>query len=67
MFFSYAAPELPGFADKAPFYNRDTGLCELRYDDVRASRDPDATLLDFCQRPFDAAAELGRWPAFRAP
>ncbi len=62
MFFAYAAPEPPGFADKAPYYNPDTHLCELRYEEVRTASDPDAMLLDFCQRTYEVTAELGRWP-----
>ena len=62
-FYSYAAPEPPGFADAAPLYNRETKLCELPYEAVRTSADPDATLLDFCQQVYDVTAELGLWPA----
>ena len=61
-FYSYAAPEPPGFAEKAPHYNLDTHLCELPYETVRTSPDPDATVLDFFQRVYDVAVELGRWP-----
>src|SRR5947209_6481784 len=62
MFFSYAAPEPPGFAEKAPLYNGDSKLCLLTYETVRTSDDPDATLLDFFQRTYEAAADLGGWP-----
>jgi hypothetical protein len=31
------------------------------YDDVRTSSSPCATLLEFCNATYDAAAELGRW------
>jgi hypothetical protein len=61
-FYSYAAPEPAGFADAAPRYRRETGLCELSYQTVRASADPDATLLEFWQSIYDVAAELGKWP-----
>jgi hypothetical protein len=61
-FYSYAAPEPPGFAEAAPGYRRETQLCELPYETVRTSPDPDATLLDFWQSVYDVAAELGQWP-----
>lgn len=60
-FYSYAAPEPAGFADRAPHYNPATQLCELSYESVRTSPDPDATLLGFYQGVFDVAAELGNW------
>jgi hypothetical protein len=31
------------------------------YDDVRTSALPSATLLDFCQSTYQAAATLGQW------
>ncbi|MEK6375541.1 MAG: DUF5996 family protein [Acidobacteriota bacterium] len=55
MFFGYVAPEPPGFAEGAPFYNREASLCLLPYTAVRASADPDAMLLDFFQSTYDAA------------
>jgi hypothetical protein len=61
-FYSYAAPEPPGFADRAPRYNPNTQLCELPYELVRSSSDPDAIVLEFYQGVFDVAAELGHWP-----
>ena len=62
-FYSYAAPEPAGFAERAPRYNPDTHLCELPYEIVRTSQDPDDTVLDFCQSVYDVAAELGGWSA----
>jgi hypothetical protein len=61
-FYSYAAPQPPGFAERATRFNPDTHLCELPYEVVRTAHDPDATLLDFCQGVYDVAAELGAWP-----
>jgi hypothetical protein len=55
MFFSYVAPEPPGFAERAPFYDRESSLCLLPYDAVRTAADPDAMLLDFFQSTYDAA------------
>jgi hypothetical protein len=64
-FYSYAYPEPPGFdsypvAPPASYY-RDLGEFLLPYTDVRTARDPDSVLLEFAQRTYDAAAELGRW------
>ena len=65
-FYSYAYPEPPGFA-QAPlkpaeaFYSKDLREFILPYDVVRQSKDPDATLLDFLQTAYEAAANLARW------
>jgi len=59
MFFSYASPEPPGFAERAPFYDREASLCLLPYAAVRAAADPDAMLLDFFQRTYDAVGWTG--------
>jgi Family of unknown function (DUF5996) len=61
MFFSYAAPEPPGFADEAPRYDRAAKLCLLPYEEVRTASDPDALVLDFYQGVYETAAQLGRW------
>ena len=65
-FYSYAAPEPPGYAAYAvlpapALYH--TGLKEfiLMYDDVRLAASPRAALLDFFQTTYDAAANLGNW------
>ena len=60
-FFAYAAPEPPGLADAAPFYDRSASMSLLSYDAVRAAADPDAVLLDFFQRTYEATANLGGW------
>jgi hypothetical protein len=62
IFYSYAYPEPPGFSERH-VANYDKGLGEfvLPYEDVRRADDPDATLLDFLQATFDAAAELADW------
>jgi hypothetical protein len=66
IFYSYAYPEPAGFRDVAvqPAAARfDTGLGEfvLPYDAVRTSADPDATLLAFLQRTYEAAADRAAW------
>jgi hypothetical protein len=65
-FYAYAYPEPDGFAQAAvkpaqAFYSTDLREFILPYDAVRQSADPDATLLDFVQSTYAAAADLGRW------
>jgi hypothetical protein len=65
-FYSYAAPEPEGFrrASIEPpqaYYVETMGAYYLDYDDVRASANPEATLLAFCRSTYEAAATLGRW------
>ncbi len=65
-FYSYAAPQPAGFAERPvnpakAFYHPQLGEYLLMYDDVRASASPAGTLLDFCQSTYDAAADLGHW------
>jgi hypothetical protein len=65
-FYSYGYPTPPGFADapvkpEAAFFSKDLGEFILPYDAVRQSASPDATLLDFLQSTYEAAANLGKW------
>jgi Family of unknown function (DUF5996) len=65
-FYSYAAPEPSGFRDwpvrpTAARYDAQLGEFILMYEDVRTSASPGATLLDFCQSTYEAAATLGKW------
>jgi hypothetical protein len=65
-FYSYAYPEPEGFASAAvkpegAFYSTDLREFILPYDVVRQSTDPDATLTDFLQTTYEAAASLARW------
>lgn len=65
-FYSYAYPEPAGFQDApikpdAAFYSKDFGEYILPYDAVRQSESPDATLLEFLQSTYDAAADLAKW------
>ena len=65
-FYSYAAPEPPGFKDArirpaAATYNDEFSNFVLLYDDVRSTADPRATVLEFLQSTYEAAATLGRW------
>src|SRR6266568_8383305 len=65
-FYSYAAPEPHGFKDKsvrpdAALYDRQLSEFLLMYDDVRKAESPTASLLEFCQSTYEAAATLGNW------
>ncbi len=65
-FYSYASPEPPGFRDwpvrpAGAHYDPQLGEFILMYEDVRTSGSPRATLLDFCQSTYEAAATLGKW------
>jgi hypothetical protein len=66
LFYSYAYPEPPGFADakvRPPAARYDMTLREfiLPYDDVRNASDPEAALLAFLESTYIAAADLGGW------
>ena len=66
LFYSYAYPEPPGFAD-APvrpdgaFYSRDLREFILPYDVVREAASPDDVLHEFLQSTYETAANLGGW------
>jgi Family of unknown function (DUF5996) len=65
-FFSYMAPEPPGFREArvrpdAASYNTKFNEFILMYDEVRRSPSPCAALLDFCQSTYEAGAELAHW------
>lgn len=65
-FYSYAAPEPPGFRDSAvspssAYYHSTLGGFYLHYDELLRSSDREKTLLDFCRTTYDAAADKGKW------
>ncbi len=65
-FYSYAAPEPQGFKNEpvrpdAAFYDGQLGEFLLMYDDVRNAESPTASLLEFCQSTYSAAATLANW------
>ncbi len=66
MFYSYAYPEPPGYAQsvikpaEASFSAR-FGEFVLPYEAMRRSADPDAALLEFLQSTYEAAANCARW------
>ena len=66
VFYSYAYPEPPGFAEAkispdAAFYEAKLREFILPYDAVRTAENPDEMLLDFAQSTYDAASKLGKW------
>ncbi len=65
-YYSYAYPEPAGFAaarvrPEQAFYSPDLREFILPYEAVRQSADPDATLLEFLQSTYEAAADLAAW------
>ena len=65
-FYSYAAPEPPGFKEArirpaAASYSAEFSNFVLMYEDVRSAADPRATVLEFLQSTYEAAATLGQW------
>src|SRR5437868_9651245 len=66
VFYSYAYPEPPEFAEAkiqpdTAFYEVKLREFILPYDTVRTSEKPDEVLLDFAQSAYDAASKLGKW------
>jgi hypothetical protein len=66
IFYSYAYPEPPGFAEakiqpEAASYHKQMREFVLPYDAVRSAESPDELLLDFAQSAYDAASVLGKW------
>ena len=66
-FYSYAAPEPPGFAEAkvrpdVASYNPQFKQFLLPYEAMRQEPSPSAALLEFAQSTYEAAAELGGWP-----
>ena len=65
-FYSYCYPTPANFSTqpiepKEAFYSNDMGEFLLLYDAVRKTADPEATLLNFMQTTYDAAASTGNW------
>ena len=65
-FYSYAYPVPTGFRHAAvrpadAFFNEALGEFLLPYDAVRTAADPEATLLDFLQSTYEAAARSANW------
>lgn len=65
-FYSYAMPALDGLAQahvgpRAAGWDSARGEFLLPYEVVRSSADPAATLMEFLESTYAAAAELGKW------
>ncbi|NBC26609.1 MAG: hypothetical protein GVY08_07105 [Bacteroidetes bacterium] len=65
-FYSYAYPEPNGYRDfsvkpKEAYYHTELGEYLLLYHDVQSSSHPDATLMEFLQSTYEAAATNGDW------
>jgi hypothetical protein len=65
-FYSYAYPEPPGYsqytiAPSQASFNPNFGEFVLPYEAMRQSPDPDATLLQFLQSTYEAAANCAHW------
>jgi hypothetical protein len=66
MFYSYAYPEPPGYAQSAVVpaeasFNAQFGEFVLPYEAMRLSGDPDAVLLEFLQSTYEEAANCAGW------
>lgn len=66
LFYSYAYPEPPGYAQSAispgtASFNPQLGEFVLPYEAMRQSDDPDAALLQFLQSTYEAAANCAQW------
>ena len=66
VFYSYAYPAPPGFAEARvrpdeAFYSQELGEFLLPYDRVRLADSPDDTLMAFLQSTYEAAATLANW------
>jgi len=66
IFYSYAYPEPPGFAEakiqpETALYQPKLHEFILPYDAVRTAENPDEVLLEFAQSTYDAASKLGKW------
>lgn len=66
VFYSYAYPEPPGYREvpvgpEGARWDDELGEFVLPYEVVRTASDPDAVLLEFLQRTYEAAATTADW------
>ena len=66
MFYSYAYPEPPGYAQSVigppqASFSAQFGEFVLPYEAMRQSEDRDAALLEFLQSAYEAAANCAKW------
>jgi len=63
-FYSYAVPKPDGLESEQVNrgeWNKELGEFILKYEDVCMSHSPEESILDFCQRTYEAAANLAHW------
>jgi hypothetical protein len=65
-FYAYAYPAPAGFSKAAvspggAFWSEELGEFILPYAKMRLAKDPDATLMEFLQSTYAAAADFGKW------
>ncbi len=65
-FYSYCYPTPAQFETqivqpKETFYSKEMGEFFLKYDDVRRSKNPETTLMQFLETTYDAASVTGNW------
>jgi hypothetical protein len=65
-FYAYCYPTPAAFGQQPvkpaeAFYSTEMGEFFLKYDDVRNAADPEATLLEFLETTYAAAANTGNW------
>jgi uncharacterized protein DUF5996 len=66
MFYSYAYPEPPGYAQTAiapafAAFDKKLGEFVMPYEAMRQSTNPDGALLEFLQTTYEAAANCAKW------
>jgi hypothetical protein len=66
VFYAYIYPTPANFGDqpvepKDAFYNKEMGEFFLTYESVRASEDPETSLMQFLQSTYNAAATTAHW------
>jgi hypothetical protein len=66
VFYAYCYPTPEAYSQQpvkpeAAFYSKEMGEFFLKYDDVISAADPEASLLDFLQSTYEAAANTGNW------
>jgi hypothetical protein len=65
-FYTYAAPQPPGFAEAAvrpaaTKFNTQLSQFLMMYDDARTAPSPREAVLEYCQSTYEAAANLAKW------
>jgi hypothetical protein len=66
VFYSYAYPTPPGYADRSvrppeATWSEELGEFVLPYEVVRTARNPEGTLMSFLSSTYEAAATTANW------